>query len=171
MLRVLRASPLGVALVTEWLSGCGGPPSEPKAATLRGYEEVCSGVSDCGTQCDAGSAVACDAAGLFFELGEGTAQSYERAAELYARACNGEAPGGCYHLGLLSEIGLGGSQDPEAAVALYRRACDAELGEACANLSRMYGEGSGVERDPGQAEQLAARACELGDRSACETSK
>jgi TPR repeat protein len=69
-----------------------------------------------------------------YALGRGLQQSWERAAPLYERACDGGVMDACKNLGGMYMIGVGVPHDEERSRALFRRACDGGEQEACAML-------------------------------------
>ena len=72
-----------------------------------------------------------------FELGElhatgtGVEQDFDRAAELYRRACDRRHAEGCYSLGVMYENGTGVRRQSSRAASLFRRACDLGYEDAC----------------------------------------
>jgi len=155
------------ALSLGILPSCGAAPRVAARHSLSVSAE-CGGVDGCSASCESGKLGACYAAGVLYEVGEGTPQSYPEAARFYERACEGGEPRGCNNLGVMREIGLGQGQDYAAAAGLYRRACEGGDGQGCSNLALKYEEGLGVGRDPGRAKELYGRACSLGSEPACQ---
>ena len=72
---------------------------------------------------------------------------YQKAAELYQKACDGESARGCYNLGILYEDGQGVKQNYQKAAQLYKKACDGESAGGCHNLGFLYENGQGVKQD------------------------
>jgi TPR repeat protein len=148
---------------------CGGTSPVPRASASRegAISPECGDAASCAAECEAGKRESCYFAGVQYEAGNRTTQSYAEAARLYEAACTAGEPRGCNNLGVIREIGLGVGQDYAAAAELYRRACDGGDGQGCSNLALRYAEGVGVERDPARARQLTDRACSLGNAAAC----
>lgn len=65
------------------------------------------------------------------ETGEGVPQDYDRAAQLYERACNGGRSDACAHLAMMYDIGLAVDENPRRAAELYQRACQSGNRWAC----------------------------------------
>ena len=59
---------------------------------------------------------------------------YQKAAQLYQKACDGGDAGGCYNLGVLYADGQGVNQDYQKAAQLYQKTCDSGNAEGCYNL-------------------------------------
>ena len=59
---------------------------------------------------------------------------YQKAAQLYQKACDSGDALGCYNLGVSYEDGQGVNQDYQKAVQLYQKACDSGIAEGCSNL-------------------------------------
>ena len=49
---------------------------------------------------------------------------YQKAAQLYQKACDGGNVGGCSNLGVLYGNGLSVNQDYQKAAQLFQKACD-----------------------------------------------
>ena len=64
---------------------------------------------------------------------------YQKAAELYQKACDGGDAGGCFGLGFLYEYGQGVKQNFSTAKQYYGKACDLGLQLECDNY-RMLNE-------------------------------
>jgi len=56
---------------------------------------------------------------------------YQKAAELYQKACNSGEAGGCFNLGLLYKNGQGVKQNYQKAEQYYGKACDLGLQLGC----------------------------------------
>ena len=72
---------------------------------------------------------------------------YQKAAELYQKACDSGVAGGCYNLGLLYDEGQGVNQDYQKAAQLFQKACDGGGALGCSNLGVLYVNGQGVNQD------------------------
>lgn len=81
----------------------------------------------------------------------------ERAAELFASACDQDAAG-CIRLADAYLAGAGVERAPDEAVSLLTTACRSSP-EGCFRLGELYLEGSMVERDPARALSLLADGC------------
>jgi hypothetical protein len=148
-------------------SACGGAAPQARAHTQVMLAD-CVGIEACVAACATPRGSSCYAAGTMYETGAGAVQSYPKAAQFYAQACEAGEPRGCNDLGVMHEIGVGGGQDYAGAAALYDRACNAGDAQGCANLGLRYEEGLGVPRDHARAQQLRQQACSLGVQFACQ---
>ena len=88
---------------------------------------------------------------------------YQKAAQLYQKACDGGNVGGCSNLGVLYENGRGVKQDYQKAAQLYQKACDGGIAKGCSNLGVLYGNGLSVNQDYQKAAQLFQKACDGGN--------
>jgi TPR repeat protein len=77
--------------------------------------------------------------GILYQEGQGVAQSYERAAELYKQAADQGHAGAQFNLGYLNLGGKGVPQDVARAVALLKQAAAGGIKEA-ADFLRELGE-------------------------------
>lgn len=66
-----------------------------------------------------------------YETGDGAPQDYDKAAELYDRACSGGRDEACAHLAMMYDIGLAVEEDPNRATELYQKACASGNRWAC----------------------------------------
>lgn len=66
-----------------------------------------------------------------YATGDGVAQDFERAADLYREACWSRYAEACYAWGVLYQNGTGVDRRPAQGAALIRRACDLGYTEAC----------------------------------------
>ncbi|MCI6564383.1 tetratricopeptide repeat protein, partial [Campylobacter sp.] len=76
-------------------------------------------------------------------------KEYDKAAELYKKACDGGNMSGCFNLGIMYANGNGVEKDLGKAVELFKKACDGGNMRGCHNLGVMYTNGNGVEKDLG----------------------
>jgi TPR repeat protein len=67
--------------------------------------------------------------------GSGVDQDFDRAAELYRRACNRRYAEACYGLGVLYESGTGTWRQPARAASFFQRACDLGYDAGCESIS------------------------------------
>jgi len=93
---------------------------------------------------------------------------YQKAAQLYQKACDGGNSDGCYNLGLLYVSGRGVKQDYQKAVKLFKKDCDSGNAEGCYNLGVAYNNGKGVKQDFYTAKQYYGKACDLGLQLGCD---
>jgi beta-lactamase hcpA (cysteine-rich 28 kDaprotein) len=93
---------------------------------------------------------------------------YQKAGQLYQKACDGGNADGCYNLGLLYVSGRGVKQDYQKAVKLFKKDCDSGNAEGCYNLGVSYNNGKGVKQDFYTAKQYYGKACDLGLQLGCD---
>ena len=74
-------------------------------------------------------------------------KEYDKAAELFKKACNGREMPSCSNLGIMYANGNGVEKNEQKAVELYKKACDGGNMHGCRNLVVMYTNGNGVEKD------------------------
>ena len=135
------------------------PPIQPSTAVSSS-----STPPDRGTDgCDNGDAAACMA---LAQAAEKT-RDFERAADLYLKACNGRAAAGCTGLGVLYNRGSGVTSDIAQAALYYKRGCDLGDMSGCYNLGTVYEFGSIGFPDPARAVDLYRRACSNGHLDGC----
>jgi serine/threonine protein kinase len=113
--------------------------------------------------CDNGDAAACVALAQATEA----TKDFQRAADLYLKACNGRAGGGCTAVGVLHNRGLGVTRDPTQAAVYYERGCTLGDMAGCNNLGTMYQFGSIGFRDLAKAAGLYERACANAQMDGC----
>ena len=65
--------------------------------------------------CGTGAAAGCNNLGVLYEKGLGVTQDYERAVQLYDRACDAKYPRACLNLGILQKA-RGDKGKPPAAL-------------------------------------------------------
>jgi|GEM_PF-2708962 len=110
----------------------------------------------------------CNKLGYRYEAGShGLYTDIERAAHLYARACDLGVAMACGNVGYLLESGQLGAHDYRAANARYQAGCQAGNARSCGNLGVLYDHGLGVLVDKVRANMLFDRACTLGSGAAC----
>lgn len=66
---------------------------------------------------------------------------YQKAAELYKKACDGGAASGCYNLGFLYQKGQGVGQNFSTAKQYYGKACDLGLQFGCDSYRKLNEKG------------------------------
>ena len=93
---------------------------------------------------------------------------YQKAAELWQKACDSGEAKGCSRLGFLYQDGQGVNQDYQKAAQLYQKACDSGEANGYFNLGALYGNGLGVKQNFSTAKQYFGKACELGLQLGCD---
>ena len=93
---------------------------------------------------------------------------YQKAAQLYQKACDSGEAGGCFGLGLLYQSGQGVRQDYQKAAQLYQKACDSGEAVGCFGLGFLYQSGQGVKQNFSTAKQYYGKACDLGLQLGCD---
>lgn len=93
---------------------------------------------------------------------------YQKATQLYQKACNSGEALGCSNLGLLYEDGQGVNQDYQKAAQLYQKACDSGDAGGCLGLGLLYKNGQGVRQNFSTAKQYYGKACDLGIQIGCD---
>ena len=78
-----------------------------------------------------GNAVGCNNLGVMYSKGIGVRQDYNKANELYRKACDMGNGGGCYNLGSSYAFGHGVQEDVVKALELFGRACNLGSQEGC----------------------------------------
>ena len=92
---------------------------------------------------------------------------YQKAAELWQKACDSGEAWGCAILGVLYQNGQGVNQDYQKAAQLFQKACDSGNADCCAILGVFYQDGKGVKQNFSTAKQYYGKACDLGLQSGC----
>ena len=77
--------------------------------------------------------------GSLYDNGKGVKQNYQKAAELYQKACDGGNANGCSNLGSLYTNSQGVKQDFSTAKQYFGKACDLGLQLGC-NSYRILNE-------------------------------
>ena len=96
---------------------------------------------------------------------------YQKAAQLYQKACDGGNAMGCSNLGGLYADGQGVRQNYQKATELWQKACDNRNAEGCFNLGVSYETGQGVKQNFSTAKQYYGKACDLGLQLGCDNYK
>ena len=90
-------------------------------------------------ECDGEKSASCYELGVLYDNArEGAVQDYQKAAELYSKACNLGNGAGCSNLGFLYDNGSGARQDYAKASDFYAKACKLGNGGGCYNLGNLY---------------------------------
>ena len=69
---------------------------------------------------------------------------YQKAAQLYQKACDGGNANGCSNLGVLYAGSQGVRQDYQKATELFQKTCDGGDAVGCLGLGFLYENGQGV---------------------------
>lgn len=90
-------------------------------------EDVEAGLARSEDGCARGDALGC------FNVAANHAfrKDFTRAAEFYAKACDGDDAESCYELAVLYDEAKGVAYDPSRSATLFRRACDGGFAKAC----------------------------------------
>ena len=94
-------------------------------------------------------------------------KEYDKAAELFKKACDDENMRGCFNLGVMYEYGNGVEKNEQKAVQLFKKACDGGHMRGCGNLGAMYADGNRIEKDFSKAAELYKKACDGGNMHGC----
>ena len=94
-------------------------------------------------------------------------KEYDKAAELFKKACDDGNICGCNNLGAMYEKGFGVEKNEQKAVELFKKACDGGEMRGCFNLGIMYEKGNGVEKNFSKAAELYKKACDGGHMRGC----
>ncbi len=118
--------------------------------------------------CEGGYPQACTNLGYLYDRGIGVIAHPERAAQLYERACAGDActpgdPIGCANLGIFLRDGHGIPKDERRAAEMLERGCDGNVAAACNNLGILV-----EPADADRALELYRKACRLGSEGGCK---
>jgi TPR repeat protein len=118
--------------------------------------------------CDAGTLAACDALAALYVQGDGVAQDYGKAFDLYNETCDRGSALGCVKLGVMDFDGIGMPKHESVGAGLFLRGCEAGEPLGCLKLAVVYGEGApGISKDPERSFALAERACKGGLPRGC----
>jgi uncharacterized protein len=119
--------------------------------------------------CNGGNSAACTALGIRLLDGVGIAKDEKRGADLFLKACQGQARDaqGCMLWGYAMETGRGAYVNLAQSAAFYDIAC--ELGNAigCNNYGLMRQNGRGVVKNELYAAGAFAKSCRLGAAIGC----
>ena len=109
----------------------------------------------------------CGNLGELYYVGTDVAQNYQKARELYEKACRFEDGAGCGSLGNMYALGRGVRQSYPKAFELFEKACALKDGSWCNNLGYRYSRGIGVRENGRKARAFFEKACDLDDGSGC----
>lgn len=94
---------------------------------------------------------------------------YQKAAQLWQKACDEENALGCGGLGALYAEGKGVRQDYQKAAQLFQKACDGGEALGCNSLGILYKYGQGVRQNFSTAKEYYGKACDLGLQLGCDS--
>lgn len=127
--------------------------------------------------CEQGNLEDCVVLGAYYVRGLGVEKNFERAIELYGKACDAGLHTACTQRAQILITGTSAasssSEDPEhlaaygEAFTLLSSSCAAQDQLACAWLGLAYHRGRGVEADGKKAAEHYARGCEQGYSFGC----
>jgi hypothetical protein len=147
-----------------------GKCTEKAAATGKGGFQ-CKGTEfkECDTQCQAGNAMSCDLAGIFYRWGNsgGVKQDLALARAYFKKSCEGGAARGCLDFGVSLEHGIGGATEIDSAYSIYKKSCEDGEPIGCTWLGTLYENGSGVNANPEKAMKLYQQGCNGGHEVGC----
>jgi serine/threonine-protein kinase len=135
------------------------PPIQPSTAVSTSSTSPDRGMDGC----ENGDAAACVA----LAQAAAATKDFERAANLYVKACNGRAAAGCTELGVLYNRGSGVTRDVAQAAVFYERGCTLGDMSGCNNLGTVYEFGSIGFPDLAGAAKLYERACSNAHVDGC----
>jgi hypothetical protein len=110
----------------------------------------------------AGDAIAQYRLGVLYALGQGVAQDYQHAAQLFKTSADGGVAEAQYNIAVMYGEGLGIGRDPTLAVQWYQKAAAQGNANAAFNLGVAYSNGVGVQQSMDQAAQWFRRAASAG---------
>ena len=93
---------------------------------------------------------------------------YQKAAQLWQKACDEGNALGCNNLGFLYENSQGVRQDYQKAAQFYQKACDGGNAGGCGMLGFLYKYGKGVRQNFSTAKEYYGKACDLGLQPGCD---
>ena len=79
--------------------------------------------------------------GVLYADGQGVKQNYQKAAQLYQKACDSGEAGGCAILGVSYQKGQGVKQNFSTAKQYYGKACDLGFQLGCDNYRKLNEKG------------------------------
>ena len=106
--------------------------------------------------------------GFLYTKGRGVEQDYDKAEDLFSKACNNKNGDACNRLAVFL-IDIRKSEDSQKELELYIKACDYGDVKGCTNVSRAY-KRKANENHIKLLEYLQ-KACDLGDKFACKDYK
>ncbi len=118
--------------------------------------------------CEAGVALACQAAAEVHAQGIGVPASRLQTRAFFEKACAAGGMSGCAAFGHMLLRGDGGPTDWKAAQAPLERACDAGDDDACLSVGAILAEGKGARVDRPRALSIFEGLCKKGGKAACD---
>ena len=119
--------------------------------------------------CEGGVLDACDSLARAYESGSGVAKDPIRAAQLFARVCEGASAaalaGGlpsaraCLPYAERLASGVGVPKDDGRATEIFASACEQGAFDACLQVAQRLADGRGVAKDPQRAAELFETTC------------
>ena len=98
-------------------------------------------------------------------LGDDTEQNYEKANELYNKACEAEDGYGCFGIGFSYELGLGIKQDSQRALEFYKKSC--RYGNMSGCDAKEWLNDKNIINTFNLNEAKFKRGCQNGDAASC----
>ena len=96
----------------------------------------------------------------------GVRQSYGKASEMFAKACDLNRAGGCFNLGLVYTEGKAAKRDYLKALDLYKKACGLGHSGGCFNHARLHRR---IYRKSDETVmEYLDKACKLGLKQGCD---
>lgn len=119
--------------------------------------------------CNVGNSAACTALGIRLTDGVGIAKDEKRGADLFLKACQGQARDGqgCMLWGYAMETGRGVSVNLAQAAAFYDTACELNNVYGCRNYGLLRQYGRGVVKNELYAAGAYAKSCRMGFAEGC----
>jgi TPR repeat protein len=187
MKRVVAAA---LGLVALCVSGCGAQlglgavkqasvydphPAAPDPTEVAAKPCKYGDSGRCLEVCQSGDMRACNAMGVLFEYGRGTAADSTIASGFYTRACDAGYAPGCTNLAWLYSLGRGVPHDAQQALALFTRAFDASRlacrrgdGHGCLMAGELMLHGMVTPKEDDSALAWFQAACDQGERKGCD---
>jgi TPR repeat protein len=186
-----RSVAVALGFVALSLSACGGQyglgavkqaslsydphPAAPDPIEVAAKPCKFADVDRCIDQCQSGSVSACNAVGILFEYGQGTAPDSTTASGFYSRAFDASYAPACTNLGWLYSLGRGVPRDAQQAMLLFTRAFDASKlachrgdGHGCLMAGEFLLQGQIVPADEDGALAMFQLACNQGEPRGCD---
>ncbi len=118
--------------------------------------------------CNLDDGRSCARLGESYAKARGVARDWQRANELFERACDDYGDGwGCNMLAISYQEGKGEPSDGKVARALYDKGCKLGNGSACSNLGTLFADGTGGAADQKRASELYRKGCDLDSAVSC----
>jgi TPR repeat protein len=158
---------VAIVLVAIFRLGPSVPvPQVPQAALPLTAEPAPSATSQSLSPVTPQDASAMNSEGERYYYGQGVAQDYAKARELWEKAADQDNASAMYNLGVLHLQGRGGEQDLAMARVWFLRAAAKGNTLAMDKLGVLYEQGRGGEQDYAAAREWYQKAADTGDASA-----